>query len=66
MEIPQAVRRALDNYLLKKLGRLPVDKIRPDALRRLNTCRSRLIRTSPDAGTGDCHYLFQEGFFGSD
>jgi integrase len=46
---PQAVRRALDNYLLKKLGRLPVVEVRPaDCARLLDEVRDKHPTTAND------------------
>lgn len=46
---PEAVRRALDNYLLKKLGRLPVAEVRPaDCARLLDGVRDKHATTAND------------------
>jgi len=46
---PEAVRRALDNYLLKKLGRIPVSEVRPaDCARLLDDVRNKHPTTAND------------------
>ena len=46
---PEAVRRALDNYLLPKLGRLPVGEVRPaDCARLLDDVRDKHPTTAND------------------
>ena len=46
---PEAVRRALDNYMLKKLGRIPVGEVRPaDCARVLDDVRNRHPTTAND------------------
>jgi integrase len=46
---PEAVRRALDNYLIKKLGRTPVAEVRPaDCARLLDDVRDKHPTTAND------------------
>lgn len=46
---PEAVRRALDNYLIKKLGRTPVAELRPaDCARLLDNVRDKHPTTAND------------------
>jgi integrase len=46
---PEAVRRALDNYLLKKLGRMPLAEVRPaDCARLLDEVRDKHPTTAND------------------
>jgi integrase len=49
LKYPEVVRRALDNYLLKKLGRMPVAEVKPaDCARLLDDVRDKHPTTAND------------------